>query len=263
VFLVRRSASVPLAVRRYASGTLTLPLSQIEALRDFVLQEGGGLLVTGGNRIFAKGGYYLSSLDPILLVSLEDRQQSRKTATAFSIVMDRSGSMAITTPSGHQKIQLAGEAVAECIRLMSPVDSVSVIPVDSAAHILIPQSDVTNPASMISEVLRIESMGGGIFVYTGLVAATSEIVKAKQLNKHVLLFADADSSATARPFADSNLADATGRALPSGMTPAATSARTASTPAPSPSEPQPDADASGMDYLSRSRDKSRRRFGKR
>ncbi|MBE7560771.1 VWA domain-containing protein, partial [bacterium] len=61
---------------------LGLTLRQLEGLRDFVTQEGGGLVVLGGNRSFAAGGYYKSALEPILPVSLEDRQQSKKVSTA-------------------------------------------------------------------------------------------------------------------------------------------------------------------------------------
>src|SRR5690606_2322762 len=74
---------------------------------------------------------------------------------------------------------------------MTPADSVSVIPVDSAAHIVISQQSVMDPDVICSEILRVESMGGGIFTYTGLLAAGNELMKASQFNKHILLFADA------------------------------------------------------------------------
>ena len=173
---------------------LGLTLRELEALRDFVQEEGGGILVTGGNRSFAMGGYYKSLLDPLLPVSLEDRQQSKKVSTAFSIVLDRSGSMSIRTPSGQTKMALANNAAVECVRLMSPVDSLSVIAVDSAAHLFVRQQSVDQPDRMISDIRSIESMGGGIFVYTGLAAAGHELIRSTQLNKHILLFADANDA---------------------------------------------------------------------
>ncbi|HBF33422.1 TPA: hypothetical protein DDW35_02540, partial [Candidatus Sumerlaeota bacterium] len=51
-----------------------------------------------------------------------------------------------------------------------------------------------NPASICSQTRSIESMGGGIFIYDALQAAGREILQAKQLNKHILLFADAADS---------------------------------------------------------------------
>ncbi|MBD3265273.1 VWA domain-containing protein [bacterium] len=173
---------------------LNLTLRQIEAVKNFVLQEGGGLLVCGGNRSFASGGFYKSALDSLLPVSLEDRQQSKKVSTAFSIVLDRSGSMQRQTPSGHRKIELANNAAVECVALMTPMDSLSVIAVDSLAHIIITQTSVVDKNAFSRDILSIESMGGGIFVYTGLVAAGSELIKAPQINKHILLFSDASDS---------------------------------------------------------------------
>jgi len=168
--------------------------SQIDGIRDFVQQEGGGLLVCGGNNSFAAGGYYKTSIDAILPVSLEDRKQAKKVSTAFSFVIDRSGSMAVPVPSGQKKIELANAAAIESLNLLSGADSISVIPVDSAAHIFVEQQNIEDPAKIASEIRKVESMGGGIFVYTGLVAAGNELLKASQLNKHILLFSDANDS---------------------------------------------------------------------
>lgn len=171
---------------------LNMPKSQIDDLRDFVTQEGGGLLVCGGNRSFGAGGYYRTALEEVMPVSLEDRQQSKKLTGAFSFVLDRSGSMMARVPSGETKMDMANAAVVEALNLLSGGDSISVIAVDSSAHIIVPQQPVANPGSIAAQVRSIESMGGGIFVYTGLVAAGTQIAQSGiPDNKHVLLFADA------------------------------------------------------------------------
>lgn len=170
---------------------IDLAWQQQEALVRFVTQQGGGLLVCGGRRSYANGGYYKSKLESVLPVSLEDRQQSKKVSTAFSIVLDRSGSMAMTVPSGRTKMDMANHAAAECVRLMSAVDSISVIAVDSSAHIIVPQQPVEAPEAIVHQVLGIESMGGGIFTYTGLAAAGDQVLRSQHINRHILLFADA------------------------------------------------------------------------
>ena len=170
---------------------LKLQYQQIHDLRRYVEEEGGGLLICGGNRSFGRGGYFNSALDPIIPVSMEQREKIKKVAAAFSMVLDRSGSMACRTPSGDTKMALANNAVAASIDLLGPYDSLSVIAVDSMPHIIVDQQELTNPASVRNDVLSIESMGGGIFTYTGLVAAGEELIKAKQMNKHIILFADA------------------------------------------------------------------------
>jgi Mg-chelatase subunit ChlD len=173
---------------------LNLTRSQIQALKDFVMEEGGGLLVCGGASSFAKGGYYKTALEAILPVSLEDRNQSKKISAAFSIVMDRSGSMQMTTPSGETKMSLANNASVESLNLLTPMDSISVIAVDSIAHIIVPQQPANDIATISSHIMKIESMGGGIFIYEALAAAGAQVLQASQLNKHILLFADAADS---------------------------------------------------------------------
>ena len=71
-----------------------LPREFLAALGFFVREHGGGLLMVGGENSFGSGGYFASSVDELLPVSMELRKEQRKLATAMAIVMDRSGSMA-------------------------------------------------------------------------------------------------------------------------------------------------------------------------
>lgn len=168
---------------------------KMERLSQFVEDLGGGLLLTGGERSFGTGGYFKSPLEEILPVSMEMRQEHRKTQIAIAIALDRSGSMAVPVGGGGQtKMDLANLGTAECIKLLSPQDSVAVIAVDSSPHIIQPLTDVSNPDTIINKVKRIESMGGGIFVYEALVAAGEQLLKAPQMTKHIILFSDANDS---------------------------------------------------------------------
>lgn len=152
------------------------------------------LLVTGGPGSFGTGGYHRSPLDPLLPVSLEMRSDKKRGVMALAIAMDRSGSMAIPLPDGRTKMEQADLAAAEAIRLLSPLDQVSVIAVDSLAHVVVPLSRADNTDSLVNAVLRIRSEGGGIFVHTALVAARKEVEKSKLPTRHLILFADAADS---------------------------------------------------------------------
>ena len=166
----------------------------MERLAAFVEQLGGGLLLTGGQRSFGVGGYYNSPLEEVLPVSMELRDEHRKTRVAIAIALDRSGSMAVSVRGGKTKMDLANLGTAECIRLLSPGDSVAVIAVDSTPHIVQPLTDVSSADQITRKVLGIESMGGGIFVYEALVAAGNELMRAQQATKHIILFSDAADS---------------------------------------------------------------------
>lgn len=169
-----------------------IPAEFLEAMDFFVTAQGGGLLMTGGKFSFGAGGYFNSPLDPLLPVSMELRQEHRKLAIAMAISLDRSGSMAAAAGPGATKMDLANEGAARAIELLGPSDAVAVFAVDSAAHSVIPLSKVGADArKMTGEVRRIQSMGGGIFVYQALEAAWKELQKSPAGQRHVVLFADA------------------------------------------------------------------------
>lgn len=167
---------------------------KMERLAQYVEDLGGGLLLTGGERSFGTGGYFKSPLDAVLPVSMEMRQEHRKLSLAMAIVLDRSGSMALPVKGNKTKMDLADLGTAECVRMLSAGDSVAVIAVDSAPHVIQALTPVDDPEAIASKVLKIQSEGGGIFVYEGLVAAGDQLLKAEQLTKHIILFSDAQDS---------------------------------------------------------------------
>ncbi len=169
-----------------------IPADFLEAMDFFINAQGGGLMMAGGKHSFGAGGYFESPLDPLLPVSMELRQEHRKLAVAFAIVLDRSGSMAAGVAGGTTKMDLANEGAARAIELLGPSDAVTVFAVDSDAHKVVPLSKIGGDARTIgAEVRRIASAGGGIFVYTGLKAAWEELKKSTAGQRHVVLFADA------------------------------------------------------------------------
>jgi len=172
-----------------------LPGDFLNALPFYVTEQGGGLLMAGGHRSFGSGGYYESAVDPLLPVSMELKSEHRKLGVAMAIVMDRSGSMAMTTSSGHTKMQLANEGAARAVELLGSMDAVTVFAVDSSAHQIAPLLNVGESRGELNRRIRkIESMGGGIFVYTGMKAAWDELKKAPLGQRHMILFTDAADS---------------------------------------------------------------------
>jgi hypothetical protein len=169
-----------------------IPAEFLQAMDFFVTAQGGGLLMAGGKFSFGAGGYFQSPLDPLLPVSMELRQEHRKLAIAMAIALDRSGSMAAGAGPGVTKMDLANEGAARAIELLGPSDSVAVFAVDSEAHTVTALTKVGENARKISrDVRRIQSAGGGIFVYQALEAAWKELKKSPAGQRHVVLFADA------------------------------------------------------------------------
>lgn len=165
------------------------------ALAHYVEEGGGGLLVTGGKRSFGVGGYYESPLESVLPVTMEIREEHRRFNMAIAVVLDRSGSMMASVAGGKTKMDLANLGTAEVVKLLSSGDEFSAVAVDSIPHVIIPMQRVgNNQSSLMSQVKRIQSMGGGIFIYAGLEGGLHELVKSSCGTRHLVLFADAADS---------------------------------------------------------------------
>lgn len=165
----------------------------LRALNFFVNHQGGGLAMIGGKQSFAAGGYFGSPVEPLLPVSMELKQEHRKLSVAMAIVLDRSGSMAVSVPgSSMKKMDLADEGAARGIELLGDNDFVTLFAVDSEAHKISPLVAVgPNRGTLQNAARRIQSMGGGIYVYQGLKAAWLELQQAQVGQRHIILFADA------------------------------------------------------------------------
>ncbi|GIW70949.1 MAG: VWA domain-containing protein [Planctomycetota bacterium] len=163
----------------------------LQALRRYVEELGGGLLMTGGRASFGVGGYRRSPLEEVLPVSLEVRREQRRFSAAMALVLDRSGSMGADAGGGLTKMDLANRGAVEAVLLLGPGDSVCVLAVDSEPHLVVPLEELTDRQAVIRRILGIASAGGGIYTATGVHAAAAQLAKATQQARHIVLFADA------------------------------------------------------------------------
>ncbi|BCX50031.1 VWA domain-containing protein [Haloferula helveola] len=172
-----------------------VPQDFLDSLDFFVREQAGGFLMVGGKHSFGSGGYFQSSIDPLLPVSMELKSEHRKLAVALAVVLDRSGSMSVGVAGGKTKMDLANSGAANAIDLLGPMDHVTVFAVDSAPHTIIPLTQIKNDkVKLMGRVRKVQSQGGGIFVYEGLKAAWDELKKANVGTRHVILFSDAADS---------------------------------------------------------------------
>ncbi len=190
------------------SGTRALIIEDVPAhhfSRDFLAaipfwieEQGGSLCMVGGRYAFGSGGYFDSPLDPVLPVSMELRQEHRKLAVAVAIVLDRSGSMGATVQVGGRmvtKMELANDGSARAVELLGGQDQVAILAVDSEAHIIVPRVALSSArAQVLDSLRRINSKGGGIYVYEGLKAAWEQLDNAPVGRRHIILFSDAADS---------------------------------------------------------------------
>lgn len=166
----------------------------MENLAAWVTDGAGGLMMTGGKTSYGPGGYFRSPLEAILPVSMELRKEHRKLSIAIVVALDRSGSMAASVGGGKTKMDLANLAAVQVYDLLSEMDEFGCVAVDSSSHIIANVEPVDKSSSVRNRLLRIDSMGGGIFVYEALHTAAAMLSRATAGTKHIILFADAADS---------------------------------------------------------------------
>ncbi len=176
-----------------------VPTQFLDALSFYITEQGGGFMMVGGKRSFAAGGYYQSPIDPLLPISMELKNDHRKLSVAMSIVMDRSGSMAMSVPGAGggvvTKMELANTGASEAIKLLGANDQIAVYAVDSEPTTIIPLQTIgANKGALTKKTRKIISAGGGIYVYNGLKAAWDDLKKSKISTKHIILFSDASDT---------------------------------------------------------------------
>jgi len=160
----------------------------------WVTETGAGLITTGGQNAYGVGGWYKSPLEPVLPVTMELRRDHQKQALAMVIAVDRSGSMTQPVTVSLAKIDLANIAAAEVVGLLSPIDEIGHIAVDTRPETVIDLRRVDDPGAIRERILELGSSGGGINVYPALVAATKMVAEAAAPTKHIILFSDAADS---------------------------------------------------------------------
>ena len=171
-----------------------LPGSAKEVIAAWVRHTGSGLMMTGGKAGFGTGGYFRSVLEEIMPVTMELRREHRKLAVAIVVALDRSGSMTASVGGGRTKMDLANLGTAQVLDLLSPMDEMGVLAVDTSAHVITPLEGVKDKGLSRSKILQIASSGGGIYVFEALNTAAGMLSKAQSQTRHIILFADAADS---------------------------------------------------------------------
>ncbi len=164
-----------------------LSMHQMDLVRTFVSDLGGGFLMLGGEQSFGLGGYYKTPIEEILPVRSDFEKEKEKPSFAICLVIDRSGSM------GGQKIELAKDAAKAAVELLSPRDFAAVVAFDHQSYVVSPMQSAASTGTINSAISTIES-AGGTNIYPGLVDAHDQLRRISAKLKHVILLTDGFSA---------------------------------------------------------------------
>ncbi|MEP3480060.1 MAG: VWA domain-containing protein [Fuerstiella sp.] len=157
--------------------------SQMQLMKTWVRDFGGGLVMLGGENSFGLGGYYGTAIEDILPVTCDFQEKEEEPGLAMMMVMDKSDSMT------GQKIESARQAAAAAVELLTERDQIGVVAFDGSAFWVSDLVSASQQAQVVDRIARIQP-GGGTNLYPALQEAFGRLKAASSKLKHVLILTD-------------------------------------------------------------------------
>ena len=156
------------------------------ALVAAVQNRGLGLMVLGGERSFARGGYRDSALESVLPVLSEPAALDQPASILF--VVDKSGSMGQGS-GGVDRFQLAQRAVLETARGLTERDSLGLVVFDVVPRVLIPLGPAPAGTATLGRDWQ-ATPNGGTRLAPALETAIAELERSRGARRMLVLVTD-------------------------------------------------------------------------
>jgi len=155
----------------------------MEALRAYVRDAGGGLLVIGGDQAFTPGGYRNTVLEEILPVRCEFQPKQPRGSLAMVLILDRSDSMR------GPPIALAKEAVRRAVNMLDPADQVGVLAFDDTSQWIVPIGPCTDKVRVLQQIDTIQAVSRTV-MYPAMEKAFRALDEAFAEFKYMIILTD-------------------------------------------------------------------------
>lgn len=166
---------------------------QMAQLDRYVRDLGGGLIVIGGPDAYGPGGYFQTPLEQTLPVEMQIRDQQRLPQLTLAYLIDRSGSMGISTDGSFTNLQLAQRAVTRSLEFLQPTDRVAIGTFDSSGA-WVAEFQAVNDRQQLQERVGSLRPGGGTDIRAGIALVERDIIDEPSERKHLILLTDGGSS---------------------------------------------------------------------
>jgi Ca-activated chloride channel homolog len=173
--------------------SLKMTKTQMTLVRDYVRDQGGGLVMIGGEEAFGLGGLYRTPLEEALPVTMEVRQKIEIPSLAVMLVIDRSGSMAMGMKDNDKvsRLDVAKEAAHLVVDLLDERNEVGVLSFDTEFVWHVPLQPAQDKRAIHREIAAIKP-GGGTDGYPAVREAYRALYDRDALLKHLIFLTDGE-----------------------------------------------------------------------
>lgn len=156
---------------------------QMNMLKRYVVDCGGGLMMLGSENSFGLGGYFKTPVEEVLPLVSRFEKEKEKPSLAMVLVIDKSGSM------NGAPIALARQAAKAAAELLSHRDQIGVVAFDGSPYLV---SELRSAGDINAIHASIDSLqaGGGTFMYPAMVQARDMLEIASAKIRHMIVLSD-------------------------------------------------------------------------
>ena len=168
---------------------ISLSRGQMVNIRDYVRDNGGGLIMVGGDQSFGLGGYYQTPIEEALPVSMEVKQRVDVPNLSIVLSIDRSDSMTTIATGKVTYLDLAKEAAHLVIDLLDENSEIGIMSWDHEWKWEMTLRQAKNKEQLHNAIASIVS-GGGTEGFPALREAHAALAGRPALLKHVIFLTD-------------------------------------------------------------------------
>ncbi len=161
----------------------SLTTRQMELLRRYVSDFGGGLAMLGSENSFGLGGYFRTPVEEALPLTSRYEKEKQKPSLAMVLVIDKSGSM-----SGPP-IELARASAKAAAELLGAQDQIAVVGFDGSPRVILPMTGASDKATVLGAIDSLQA-DGGTDAYPGMVEGKQLLQNATAKVKHMIVLSD-------------------------------------------------------------------------
>lgn len=161
----------------------SLSQRQMQMVKRYVTDLGGGLVMMGSENSFGLGGYYKTPIEDVLPLVSRFEKEKEKPSLAMVLVIDKSGSMT------GAPIELARQAAKAAVELLGPRDTIGVVGFDQEPQVVCEMTSAVEVSSVQASIDSLEA-GGGTFMYPAMVKAKEMLEATPAKIRHMICLSD-------------------------------------------------------------------------